>query len=79
MRILDRLKRAWELWKKVGHFMGNIVGRVVLTLLYFTVIAPFGLGVRLLSDPLAMKLNKEVLSWNSRPKAKDSLEEARRQ
>jgi hypothetical protein len=79
MVILDWLKKAWAAWKKVGHFIGNVVGRVVLTILYFTVVLPFGVGVRLFGDPLAIKPKGGSSFWHHRPEVKDSLEEARRQ
>ncbi len=79
MIILDWLKRAWALWLRFGHFIGNIVGRVVLTLLYFTVVLPFGVGVRLFSDPLKIKEYKAASYWHPRPEVAISLEEARRQ
>jgi hypothetical protein len=79
MVVLDWLKKAWALWKRVGHFVGNIVGRVVLTVLYFTIVLPFGVGVRLFSDPLAIKLTRNASFWHQRPELEASLDEARRQ
>ena len=79
MVVLDWLKKAWAVWKKVGHFIGNVVGRVVLTILYFTVVLPFGVGVRLFGDPLAVRPTSRTSFWHNRPELKDSLKEARRQ
>jgi hypothetical protein len=42
----------WNAWKKVGEFIGNLVGRVFLMLFYITVVLPFGLALRLFGDPL---------------------------
>lgn len=72
------LKKFWERWKAFGHFMGNIVARVVLSLFYFTVFVPFGLAVRLLSDPLQIKTRPSTL-WRSRSTADQTLDEVGRQ
>jgi hypothetical protein len=73
------LKKAWAIWKKFGHFMGDIVGRVVLSLLYFTLVMPFGIGTRLFSDPLQIKPPTQSSFWNVREAKPDSMEEAQRQ
>ena len=49
---MDVLRKLWQGWKRIGQFLGDILARVVLTLFYFTLFLPFGLGVTLLSDPL---------------------------
>ena len=79
MIVLNWLKQLWEAWKKLGKFIGDIVGRIALTLLYFTLVLPFGLGTRFFSDPLNMKLTEAASYWHQRPETKDSLEEARGQ
>lgn len=76
---MEFLKKIWAAWKKFGQFIGDIVGRVVLTLLYFTIVLPFGIGTRLFSDPLAVKPTSASSFWNRRELKPDSLEESRRQ
>ncbi len=49
------LKRAWNAWKRVAHVIGNFQARVLLTIIYATVVLPFGLMVRLFSDSLQIK------------------------
>lgn len=49
------LARAWEAWKGLAHYIGNFQARLLLTLLYFSWLLPFGLLVRLASDPLDMR------------------------
>ena len=49
------LKKFWRGWMRFGHFMGDIVGRVVLTIFYFTIMLPFSVIVTLFCDPLDMK------------------------
>ncbi|MGH2537039.1 MAG: hypothetical protein ACRDHL_06575 [Candidatus Promineifilaceae bacterium] len=52
---MNTLRNIWHYWKRFGLFMGNLIGRVILTIFYFTLFVPFGLGVRLFSDRLGMK------------------------
>ena len=75
---METLRKVWEAWKRVGRVIGDFIGRVVLTAFYFTIFAPFGLGVRLLSDALR---SKRVSSsyWLSRGTTDLTLEDARRQ
>lgn len=44
------MRKLWSLWKRFGQAMGDFIARLVLTLFYFTIFAPFGLGVRLWGD-----------------------------
>ncbi|MBI5653291.1 MAG: hypothetical protein HZC40_23020 [Chloroflexi bacterium] len=52
---MSLLKTIWQKWQKFGRAMGDVVGRVVMTIFYFTIAAPFGLGVSAFSDPLKLK------------------------
>jgi hypothetical protein len=56
--------------------MADVVGRAVMVVMYFTVVAPFGLAVRFLSDPLQMK-GKEP-AWNPREAEPTTLENSAR-
>ena len=66
------IKDFWQGWKAFGHFLGNMVARVVLTVFYFTIFVPFGLGVRLFSDPLHIKSQSRGL-WRSRKTGDQNL------
>ena len=72
------LSKFWETWKRFGRFMGNIVTRVVLTILYFTIFVPFGIGARLFTDPLQVKTERDA-SWNKRRTGDKTLEDIMRQ
>jgi hypothetical protein len=72
------LRKIWRGWMRFGHFMGDIVGRVVMTLFYFTLLLPFGLIITLFGDPLDMKHDKAP-AWQARTTGDRNLEEARRQ
>ena len=70
----------WNAWRGFARRMGNYQSRVLMGLIYFVVVLPFGLGVTLLSDPLDIKRSKGGSNW--RPKElplKPSIEEAREQ
>jgi hypothetical protein len=71
------LKRFWEGWKKFGRVMGDFIGRIVLTIFYFTIFLPFGIAVRWLSDPLHIKSHPQEF-WLNRTTRDKTLDDARR-
>jgi len=73
---MEILKRIWKAWRALGHFMADVVGRVVMLVLYFTVVAPFGLAVRFFSDPLHMKGGAPA--WEKREAEAATLESSNR-
>lgn len=73
------LPRLWDRWKIIAHKIGTFQSRVMLNLFYFLILAPFGLGVRLLSDPLRLKRHPQS-HWHRREdKPAGGWEAARRQ
>jgi hypothetical protein len=76
---MDLLRTLWQAWKRFGQFLGDVLARVVLTLFYFTVFVPFGLGVTLWSDPLRIRKSGGTRLWLSRQTGDQSIKEARRQ
>ena len=70
------LSKVWEVWKKVGLFIADVVSRVILTIFYFTIFLPFGLMVTLFSDQLDMK--DLTPSWLERKTRDLTLDDARR-
>ena len=48
-------KRLWTSWKVFAAELGDFQGRVLLIWFYFIIVTPFGLLVRLFSDPLRIK------------------------
>jgi hypothetical protein len=63
--LLEDLKSLWSAWKRLAHKIGNFQARVLLTVLYATVVLPFGVIVRLFSDPLHMKHRPQ--QWTEHP------------
>jgi hypothetical protein len=76
---MEILKKFWRGWMRFGHFMGDIVARVAMTIFYFTILLPFGVIVTLFSDPLDRKQTNKPPAWHSRTTGDRTLEEARRQ
>jgi len=76
---MEYLKKIWRAWMRFGHLMGDLVGRVVMTLFYFTILLPFGLIITLFSDPLDYKHKNKPPAWHARTTGDRTLEDARRQ
>ena len=74
---MELLRKAWHAWKRFGQFMGDLIGRLILTIFYFTVFLPFGLGVRLLADPLALRPHGSS-KWLERKMRDQTLDDSRR-
>ncbi len=73
------LRRLWQGWKRVGRKIGDFQARVLLTVFYFTIVAPFGLGIRVGGDPLAIK-PRTARGWRVRETPRGTtLERALRQ
>jgi hypothetical protein len=72
------LRQLWRKWKALAWKIGNFQARVLLALLYFTLLLPFGVGLRLFSDPLRTKVRDLPTYWLPR-EARDEKAEARRQ
>ena len=73
---METLKKIWQAWKRFGQFLGDILARIVLTLFYFTLFLPFGIGVTFFSDPLHTR--GKTTSWLLRNDEPPSLDGARR-
>jgi hypothetical protein len=70
------LRKFWQVWKKFGQFMLDWTSRIVLTVFYFTIFAPFGIGIRLFRDNLDIK--GKTAKWIKRENSELTLAEARR-
>jgi hypothetical protein len=72
---MSPLKQYWKKWKAFGRKAGDLLGRLLMTVFYFTLAAPFGLIVRFFGDPL--KLKRRQPRWEPRPKEETDLKRAR--
>lgn len=48
-------RKLWNGWKQTVKKIGDFQARLILTVLYFVIIAPFALIVRCGADPLSLK------------------------
>ena len=74
---MEALRKGWQAWKRIGQFIGDLMGRLVLTVFYFTLFMPFGLGVRFFGDPLAIRPHNRA-KWLERKTQDLTLEDSRR-
>jgi len=75
--MIDIARLAWTRWKIIGEAFGDFLARLLAVFFYFTVFVPYGIGVRLLSDPLALR--RPPRAWLSRQPVGSTLDDARRQ
>jgi hypothetical protein len=72
------LRRLWDRWKGIAHAIGTFQSRVLLTVFYCLIVLPFGLGLRLLADPLRLRC-RPGSHWRGRATVSPDGEHARRQ
>lgn len=73
------LKKLWQKWMAFSTAFGNFMSRLILSVLYFSIVLPWGIGVRLFSDRLDIKKTPRDGAWKSLPRTEDSLKEFRQQ
>jgi hypothetical protein len=56
------LSRLWARWKVIARKIGDVQSRLLLCVFYFVVLAPFGVAVRMLSDPLRLR-RQDISHW----------------
>lgn len=71
-------RRLWNGWKHVAEKIGAFQSRVLLTVLYFTVVAPFALIARMGRDALRVR-RVSGSAWVERLPRPTTLETFRRQ
>jgi hypothetical protein len=54
--------RLWARWKVIARKIGDVQSRLLLCVFYYSILAPFGIAVRVLSDPLQLK-RKATSHW----------------
>ncbi len=73
------LRRAWRWWKTFALELGNYQGRLLFAFFYFILVTPFGLGVRLFSDPLKVAPHPRITCWSERDSRRHEFKAAREQ
>lgn len=65
-KILSPLNR---LWFKFGILLGNVISPLVMCIIYFAVVTPIALLLKVFSkDILSLKKNKNVSYWKKKEK-----------
>lgn len=60
-KALHPLNRAWA---ALGYLLGKVMNPIVMAVIFFVVIVPMGILMRLLGkDPLSLRLNHEARSY----------------
>ncbi|MBZ0302901.1 MAG: hypothetical protein K8J31_24360 [Anaerolineae bacterium] len=75
----DIFKTAWSRLLVITAVIGDVQGRFIAVLFYYTVLVPFGIGTRLSGDPLHMKVTQGQSQWLDRPPTGSALDDARKQ
>jgi len=73
------VRRVLDWWKVFATKLGNYQGRLMFAFFYFVIVTPFGIGVRLFSDPLKVKRAGRATNWLERSSVKHDLEAGREQ
>jgi hypothetical protein len=71
-------RSAWQQWKVLAEKIGHFQAKVIFGFLYFVLVAPFALGVKIFSDPLQLRPTDHP-TWRSFARQTSTLEDARRQ
>lgn len=77
--LRDIFSLAWARLNVITAIIGDVQGRLIATLFYFTILVPFGIGSRLFTDPLHRKVNPAAKSWAERHPLPTDLESAQKQ
>ncbi len=75
--IPQSLKPVYELWLKIGHILGWINGRMILTLIFGLLVIPMALVMKLIKrDTMARQWQPQSLTYRSpcRPRPIQHLE-----
>ncbi len=73
------IKHLWREWLRVSKHIGSFNARALITLIYFTLLAIFGVPMRLFADPMGVKKRPKDSAWHARTTHDVDLTVARRQ
>ena len=63
-----------KLWFKLGIFLGKVISPIIMGIIFFLVVTPIGLLMKLLGkDLINLKKNNEKTYWIQRNKIKSSM------
>ncbi len=72
-------KNLWETWKEFSKRMGAFQSRMLLSFIFFILIFPFALIVKIFSDPLNLKTRTSETHWQEKKGPSSNLEDYKRQ
>jgi hypothetical protein len=61
------LKNVWDKWWRISGHAATFQAKVLFTLVYFTLLAPIGILIKLLGDPLKVSPTHSASAWEERP------------
>ena len=64
-------KRAWARWLRFAEIVGTVQMVIILTLVYWTVVAAMAIPFKILADPLGFKRPR---GWTPRLQARSGLD-----
>jgi len=53
------------MWLDFSLVLGSFMSRLILTVIYFSILMPWGIAVRLFSDRLEIKSKPQGSAWHS--------------
>ena len=65
------LRKFWKNWKSYARAIGRFESRILLFLFYFVILTPFGLAIRMFSDPLHIRTLQRSSNWILRKNSTD--------
>jgi hypothetical protein len=71
------LKAAWQRWKIIAEKVGHVQAKLIFSFLYFVLVAPFAVALKVMADPLHLKMTAPL--WRDASRQTLSLEDARKQ
>jgi hypothetical protein len=74
-----RTSHGWSRWRELSQKAADVQARVLLTIFYYTLMAPFGFVMGILKDPLRVKHRPTGTYWLERKPVSESLADAQRQ
>jgi hypothetical protein len=73
------LRNGWSRWKGMAAQIADFQARWLLTVLYFTLLLPFGALLRRLADPLQLRPRPAATGWVKRSAPDATLAGAKQQ
>ena len=66
---MEKISSNRSFWVRFGEFIGRIIAPIVMALIFFMVLTPIGVFLRLIGkDLLNIKFNKSKTYWTKRDK-----------